>query len=134
MTVPAVWPLITLKKISMKKIFNKIGQVLQLLLTAPVKLPGKVGNVLKYLALGLGIVETVLDEAESPPQLDDGKGPLEGKDNPVDGERNQSALGETMSSSALPTDNDPSEDVRENKSVKNGAENTVERSATDEME
>ncbi len=116
----------------MKKIFNKIGQVLQLLLTAPVKLPGKVGNVLKYLALGLGIVETVLDEAKSPP--DDGKRPLEGKDNPDDGERNQSALGETMSSSALPTANDPSEGVRENKSVKNGAENTVERSATDEME
>lgn len=116
----------------MKKIFNKIGQVLQLLLTAPVKLPGKVGNVLKYLALGLGIVETVLDEAKSPP--DDDKQRLEGKDNPVDGERNQSALGETMSSSALPTDNDPSERAREDKSVKNGAENTVERSATDEME
>ncbi|ULT25072.1 hypothetical protein KUH03_40490 [Sphingobacterium sp. E70] len=44
----------------MKKIFNKIGQVLQLVLAAPVKLPDKVGNVLKYLALGLGIVETVL--------------------------------------------------------------------------
>ena len=43
----------------MKKIFNKIGQVLQLVLAAPVKLPGKVGNVLKYIALGLGIMETV---------------------------------------------------------------------------
>lgn len=41
----------------MKKLFNKIEQVLQLVLAAPVKLPGKVGNVLKYLALGLGIVE-----------------------------------------------------------------------------
>ncbi len=55
----------------MKKIFNKIGQVLQLLLAAPVKLPGKVGNVLKYLALGLGIVETVLDEAKPLPEVDD---------------------------------------------------------------
>jgi len=57
----------------MKKIFNKIGQVLQLVLAAPVKLPGKVGNVLKYLALGLGIVETVLDEAEPQPEVSDGK-------------------------------------------------------------
>lgn len=104
----------------MKKIFNKIGQVLQLLLTAPVKLPGKVGNVLKYLALGLGIVETVLDEAKSPP--DDDKKRLEGKDNPVDGESNQSALDDTMSSSVLPTDNDPSESAREDKSVKNGTQ------------
>lgn len=53
----------------MKKIFNKIGQVLQLLLAAPVKLPGKVGNVLKYVAIGLGILETVLDEEEPPPGL-----------------------------------------------------------------
>ncbi len=53
-------------KKKMKKIFNKIGQVLQLVLAAPVKLPGKVGNVLKYIALGLGIMETVLEE-EKPP-------------------------------------------------------------------
>jgi len=57
----------------MKKIFNKIGQVLQLVLAAPVKLPGKVGNVLKYIALGLGIMETVLEE-EKPP-LEEGNGP-----------------------------------------------------------
>ncbi|WP_293883524.1 hypothetical protein [Sphingobacterium sp. UBA1498] len=61
----------------MKKIFNKIGQVLQLVLAAPVKLPGKVGNVLKYLALGLGIVETVLDEAEPQLEVSDGKQPSE---------------------------------------------------------
>ncbi|KKO92441.1 hypothetical protein AAW12_04890 [Sphingobacterium sp. Ag1] len=61
----------------MKKIFNKIGQVLQLLLASPVKLPGKVGNALKYLALGLGIVETVLDEAEQRPEVDD-KDPSDG--------------------------------------------------------
>lgn len=54
----------------MKKIFNKIGQVLQLVLAAPVKLPGKVGNILKYVAIGLGILETVLNEeqAEPPPK------------------------------------------------------------------
>ena len=57
----------------MKKIINKIGQVLQVILLAPVKLPGKALNIIKYIALGLGIVETVLDdpdkkgEAESPP-------------------------------------------------------------------
>lgn len=61
----------------MKKIYNKIGQVLQLVLAAPVKLPGKVGNVLKYLALGLGIVEKVLDEAKPQPEVSDGKPPSE---------------------------------------------------------
>ncbi|WP_159726293.1 hypothetical protein [Sphingobacterium sp. 18053] len=65
----------------MKKIFNKVGQVLQLLLAAPVKLPGKVGNVLKYLALGLGIVETVLDEAKSHPEVDDKEPSAGGMDN-----------------------------------------------------
>jgi hypothetical protein len=85
----------------MKKIFNKVGQVLQLLLAAPVKLPGKVGNVLKYLALGLGILETVLDEAKSQPEEDD---------------------------------KDPSAGGMDNGAVKNGSENTVERSAMDESE
>lgn len=57
----------------MKKIINKIGQVLQVILLAPVKLPGKALHIIKYIALGLGIVETVLDdpdkkgEDESPP-------------------------------------------------------------------
>jgi len=48
----------------MRKIVNKIGRVLQIVLAAPVKLPGKLGNVLKYLAVGLGIAETVLDNEE----------------------------------------------------------------------
>ncbi|WP_153848724.1 hypothetical protein [Sphingobacterium paramultivorum] len=69
----------------MKKIFNKIGQVLQLVLAAPVKLPGKVGNVLKYLALGLGIVETVLDEAKSQPEVKGKKPPSEADLNAADG-------------------------------------------------
>lgn len=60
-----------LKGNTVKKIFNKIGQVLQLVLAAPVKLPGKVGNILKYLALGLGIVETVLDREEPPPKAEE---------------------------------------------------------------
>ena len=118
----------------MKKIFNKVGQVLQLLLAAPIKLPGKVGNVLKYLALGLGIVETVLDEAKSHPEVDDDKAPQEGKDNPDDGERNQSALDDTMSAAVSPTDKEPSAGGMDNGAVKHGAENTVERSAMDESE
>ncbi|MGJ1312722.1 hypothetical protein [Sphingobacterium siyangense] len=118
----------------MKKIFNKIGRVLQLLLAAPVKLPGKVGNVLKYLALGLGIIETVLDEAKPQSELDDAKEPQEGKYNPDDGERNQSALDDTMSAAVSPTDKEPSAGIRENKSVKNGTEDTVERSTMDESE
>ncbi len=69
----------------MKKLFNKIGQVLQLVLAAPVKLPGKVGNVLKYLALGLGIMETVLDEAKPPQEVKDGKPPSEADLNVADG-------------------------------------------------
>lgn len=51
----------------MKKIFNKIGQVLQLVLAAPVKLPGKVGNVLRYVAVALGVLETVLEEEQGEP-------------------------------------------------------------------
>lgn len=52
----------------MKKILNKIEQVLQVVLAAPVKWPGKVANVLKYIALGLGIVEKVLEEDKPPPE------------------------------------------------------------------
>lgn len=50
----------------MKKILSKIGQVLQVVLAAPVKLPAKAGNILKYIALGLGILETVIKEEKIP--------------------------------------------------------------------
>jgi len=58
----------------MKKIVNKIGQVLQVVLAAPVKWPGKAGNILKYIAMGLGILETVMEEEKPPPEKssDDG--------------------------------------------------------------
>lgn len=52
----------------MKKILKKIGQVLQVVLAAPVKWPGKAGNILKYIAVGLGILETVMEEEKPPPE------------------------------------------------------------------
>lgn len=53
----------------MKKIIQKINAVLQMVLLAPVKLPGKSLNIFKCIALGLGIVETVLD-AEQKKKVD----------------------------------------------------------------
>ncbi|MGJ1324881.1 hypothetical protein ACR780_19560 [Sphingobacterium faecium] len=57
----------------MKKIIQKISAALQVVLLAPIKLPGKALNIIKYIALGLGVVETVLEdkdkkgEEQSPP-------------------------------------------------------------------
>ena len=31
---------------------------------APIKLPGKALNIIKYIALGFGVVETVLDDKD----------------------------------------------------------------------
>ncbi len=53
---------------TMKKLFNKIGQALQVVLLAPVKLPAKLGDGLRYLAMVLGLLETLLEEEpEEPP-------------------------------------------------------------------
>ncbi|MBL1410359.1 hypothetical protein [Sphingobacterium faecale] len=46
----------------MNKIIKKAKAALQIVLLAPVKLPGKVLNIIKYVALGLGIIESVLDK------------------------------------------------------------------------
>jgi len=46
----------------MKKIINKISRALQVILLAPVKLPGKAMDILKYLAIGVGIIESVIEE------------------------------------------------------------------------
>lgn len=60
----------------MKNIIQKISAVLQVVLLAPIKLPGKALNIIKYIALGLGVVETVLEdkenkgEEEGPPTVD----------------------------------------------------------------
>ncbi|GGH25515.1 hypothetical protein FAZ19_15565 [Sphingobacterium alkalisoli] len=45
----------------MRSIINKISQAVQVVLLAPIKLPGKALNILKYVAVGLGILESVLD-------------------------------------------------------------------------
>jgi len=57
----------------MKTIVNKINRALQMILMAPVKLPGKVLAVVRYVALGLGIMETVLekDNAETEESADE---------------------------------------------------------------
>lgn len=46
----------------MRKVINKIGRALQVILLAPVKLPGKALNIIKYLAIGVGIIESVMGE------------------------------------------------------------------------
>lgn len=46
----------------MKKIIKKISGVIQIILLAPVKLPGKVLDIMKYIGLGLGIIESVIDQ------------------------------------------------------------------------
>lgn len=48
----------------MKKWINKISNVVQVVLMAPVKLPGKVMHILKYIGLGLGVIEMVLEQPD----------------------------------------------------------------------
>lgn len=49
----------------MKKLISKINQAVQLVLVSPLKLPSKAMNILRYVALSLGILETVLNEDEA---------------------------------------------------------------------
>lgn len=70
----------------MKKIINKIGTVLGLVLSAPIKLPEKALNIIRYLALGLGIIESVIDEQE--------EGIGDGEKNPTGPEGEVGQLGE----------------------------------------
>lgn len=46
----------------MNKIIKKISQAVQVLLLAPIKLPGKALNIIKYVAVGLGILEAVVGD------------------------------------------------------------------------
>ena len=63
----------------MKKIIQKISRALQVVLMAPIKLPGKALNIIKYIALGLGVVETVLDDKD---KKGEGESPLFSEDSP----------------------------------------------------
>ncbi|SKB84206.1 hypothetical protein SAMN05660841_02635 [Sphingobacterium nematocida] len=46
----------------MNKIIKKISGAVQLVLMAPVKLPGQALLILKYVAIGLGIIEKVMEK------------------------------------------------------------------------
>ncbi|GGH18272.1 hypothetical protein GCM10011418_21800 [Sphingobacterium alkalisoli] len=59
----------------MRSIINKISRAVQVVLLAPIKLPGKALNILKYVAVGLGIIESVLDNGKEGPDI--GKQELE---------------------------------------------------------
>jgi hypothetical protein len=57
----------------MRSIINKISQALQVVLLAPIKLPGKALNILKYIAVGLGVIESVLDNGKQEEEIRDQK-------------------------------------------------------------
>src|SRR5690606_14170631 len=48
----------------MKKIINTLSKAVQVVLAAPVKLPAKVVQVVKYVAVALGILESVIGKEE----------------------------------------------------------------------
>lgn len=48
----------------MKKIIKKVSQAVRVVLMAPIKLPSKLLHVLKYVAVGLGIIEQVMDDGK----------------------------------------------------------------------
>lgn len=54
----------------MKKIIRKISQAVQVVLLAPIKLPAKTMSVLKYIAVGLGIIEQVMDDGKDKPEVE----------------------------------------------------------------
>ncbi|MEN5376530.1 hypothetical protein [Sphingobacterium kitahiroshimense] len=56
----------------MKKIIKKISGAIQIILLAPVKLPGKFLNVIKYIGLGLGILESVIVDSEEQEEKEKG--------------------------------------------------------------
>lgn len=51
----------------MKKIINTLSKAVQVVLTAPIKWPGKVLQIVRYVAVGLGILETVIQKEEPEP-------------------------------------------------------------------
>lgn len=57
-------------KIIMIRILKKISQAVQVVLLAPIKLPAKALNVLKYIAVGLGIIEQVIKDDDDKPKAE----------------------------------------------------------------
>ncbi len=47
---------------------RKIREAVQVVLLAPIKLPTKVANILKYAAVGLGILDSIVDNKKEAPQ------------------------------------------------------------------
>ncbi len=58
----------------MKKIIKKISQAVQVVLLAPIKLPAKALHVLKYIAVGLGIIEQVMQDDGDKPKTEGKEG------------------------------------------------------------
>lgn len=56
----------------MHKIIKKISQAVQVLLLAPIKLPGKALNIIKYVAVGLGVLEAMTGEKSDEQEGGDG--------------------------------------------------------------
>lgn len=48
----------------MKKIIKKISGAIQVILLAPIQLPGKFIHIIKYIGLGLGIIESVITDKD----------------------------------------------------------------------
>ncbi|HLS96561.1 MAG TPA: hypothetical protein VK017_13445 [Sphingobacterium sp.] len=49
----------------MNKVIKKMGDAVQVVLLAPIKLPGKVRQVLQYAAVSLEILGMVVDKEEN---------------------------------------------------------------------
>lgn len=45
----------------MNSLLRKLGKAVQVLLLAPITLPSKVMQVVKYVALALGVIEALVD-------------------------------------------------------------------------
>lgn len=48
----------------MNKIIKKMSQAVQIVLMAPIKLPAKALTIVKYVALGLGILDAVTGKGD----------------------------------------------------------------------
>ncbi len=64
----------TFKYQIMKRIIRKISQAVQVVLLAPIKLPAKALNLLKYIAVGLGIIEQVMQVDTDQPKTEGKEG------------------------------------------------------------